>query len=335
MKIGLLFAGQGAQHTGMGKNLYEESEAARKVLDTAGEQVKSWCFEGTKEMLRQTQITQPCIYTVTMAAYEGFQEELLKLTKEQLGKIEIAGFAGFSLGEYSALTASGVIETFEQGLEIVKNRGTWMNQAGLDENGEAKGGMVAAFGEREHVLECVNLSRGQEILEGVNFNSPIQTVVAGHKEALERFKTKAKELGGIKAIPLSVSTAFHSPMMEPAIPKLRDLLLASRLKAPNMKIYSNTTGRDLMENFPEGDDTVEAQGTYIANIMVKQAKSPVYWQETIENMMADGIDVFIEIGPGNTLTGLVKKIKHDAITMNISDHETLMKTMEELRGNIC
>lgn len=207
-----------------------------------------------------------------------------------------------------------------------------MSEAGLDEEGEAKGGMMAAFGERPHVLNCVELARESDILEGVNFNSPVQTVIAGDKKALERFREKCKELGGIKAVPLSVSTAFHSPMMEPAIPKLRELLKKSQLTEPTVKIYSNVTGRDLMENFEETNQT---QAEYIAEVMAKQAKSPVYWQETIENMIRDGVSVFIEIGPGNTLSGLVKKIQHDAVTMHISDMETLEKTMGELRDIGC
>ncbi|WP_051280799.1 ACP S-malonyltransferase [Anaerovorax odorimutans] len=324
MKIGLIFAGQGAQHTGMGKDLYETSEAAKKVIDIAGEEIKGWCFEGTKEMLRQTNITQPCIYTVTMAAYEAFLEEISKLTNEQKDSVEIMGMAGFSLGEYAALTAGGAIEDYEIGLNVVKQRGKWMNEAGLNENGEGKGGMIAAFGDRTKILECVKTVREDGILEGVNFNSPIQTVVAGDKEALARFRKKAKEQGDIKAVPLSVSTAFHSPMMESAVKKLKPLLLESNLKEPVFKLYSNVTGKDLMEGADKPADK------WIADIMAKQAMSPVYWQEIVENIIADGAQVLVEIGPGNTLSGLVKKINHDMITMNVSDEETLKLTIKRI-----
>jgi [acyl-carrier-protein] S-malonyltransferase len=203
-----------------------------------------------------------------------------------------------------------------------------MNEAGKDENGESFGGMIAAFGEREHILECVRISREDGILEGVNFNSPVQTVVAGDKEALERFKTRSKELGHIKAVPLSVGTAFHSPMMAPAVPKLRELLLKSDLKKPTVKVYSNVTGKDVLEG-ASGDE-----GDWISEIMAKQAMSPVYWQETMENMMADGIRTFIEIGPGNTLCGLAKKIDHELVTMHIEDEETLKETIETLKNLI-
>ena len=328
MKIGLLFAGQGAQYSGMGKDLYDNSKEAKRIFDLAGTQIQEWCFEGTKEVLRQTNVTQPCVYTVSMAAYEALLEELSKLDAELIHQVELQEMAGFSLGEYAALTAGGAIRSFEIGLNIVRNRGTWMNEAGKNADGESVGGMVAAFGEREHILECVEASREDGILEGVNFNSPVQTVVAGDKEALERFKVKSKELGHIKAVPLSVGTAFHSPMMEPAVPKLQKLLLASDLKKPTAKVYSNVTGKDIMEG-QDGD-----AGQWIADLMAKQAKSPVYWQETMENMHADGIDIFIEIGPGSTLCGLAKKINHELITLHIENYETLMETINTLKSLI-
>ena len=328
MKIGLLFAGQGAQYSGMGKSLYESSKEAKRIFDLAGQEIQDWCFEGTKETLRQTNITQPCVYTVSVAAYEAFLEELSKLDEDLINQIEMEGMAGFRLGEYAALTAGGAIQSFETGINIVRNRGAWMNEAGKDESGESIGGMIAAFGEREHILECVEVSREDGILAGVNFNSPVQTVVAGDKEALERFKARAKDLGHIKAVPLSVSTAFHSPMMAPAVPKLRELLLKSGLKKPSTKVYSNVTGRDVMEG-ASGDE-----GKWISEIMAKQAMSPVYWQETMENMMADGIRTFIEIGPGTTLCGLAKKIDHELVTMHIEDEDTLKETIETLKSLI-
>ena len=328
MKIGLLFAGQGAQYTGMGKSLYDSSKAAKRIFDLAGQEVQDWCFEGTKETLKQTNVTQPCVYTVSMAAHGALLEELSGLEAELVGQVEMAGVAGFSLGEYAALTAGGAVPDFETGLGIVRRRGAWMNEAGKNAAGENIGGMIAAFGEREQILECVESSRGNGILEGVNFNTPVQTVVAGDKEALERFKAGAKAHGHIKAVPLSVGAAFHSPMMEPAVPKLRELLLASGLKRPSVTVYSNVTGKDAMEGC-SGDE-----GQWLSEIMAKQAKSPVYWQETMENMMADGIRTFIEIGPGNTLCGLAKKINHELVTMHIEDHETLKETMAELKNLI-
>ncbi len=325
MKIGLLFAGQGAQYSGMGKSLFDNSQRAKTIFDVAGSEIQNWCFEGTKEELKQTNVTQPCIYTVSIAAYEAFLEALEKMEPSVSKNVQIQGVAGFSLGEYSALTAAGVISDFQEGIEIVKKRGAWMNQAGKNKSGENIGGMVAALGERKAILECVDQSRENGILEGVNFNSPVQTVVAGDKAALERFTANAKGACGIKkAIPLSVSTAFHSPMMEPAVLKLQELLLSSKLQNPTKVVYCNVTGKDLMA------DCAEQESTWIANLMAKQAKSPVYWQETIENMAADGIDTFIEFGPGTTLCGMVKKIAPNATTMHVEDMETLGHTMETL-----
>jgi len=326
MKIGLLFAGQGAQYPGMGKSLYEKSAAAKKVFDEAGDQIKDRCFNGTKETLRQTKTTQPCIYTVTMAAYCSFLEETAKFDKRFWGKIEPAGVAGFSLGEYSALTAAGVIDDIGKGLDIVTKRGELMFAAGSDENGNPKGGMAAAFGNRRAILKCVEAAREDGILEGVNFNSQVQTVVAGDNGALERFRKIAAE-GRIKVIPLTVGTAFHSPMMAPAAEPLRQILLKSDLKASVTKVYCNLTGRDMFEgNSHAGEDITG----YVADIMAKQVKSPVYWQETIEHMAGDGINTFIEIGPGTTLSGIVKKISHDNATLNIDDGESLEKTMRAL-----
>lgn len=216
MKIGIVFAGQGAQYSGMGKDLYDSYPQAKEIFDMAGEQIKDWCFNGDKETLKQTHVTQPTIYTVSMAAYKALLAELKENGLED--QLEVTAVAGFSLGEYSALTAAGVIDDIGKGVEIVAKRGTLMQEAGLDENGNAKGGMAAALGKRDKILEAVEQAREDGILEGVNFNSPKQTVVAGDKAAVARFEEIAKE-NKIKAIPLSVSTAFHSPMMIPAAEK--------------------------------------------------------------------------------------------------------------------
>jgi [acyl-carrier-protein] S-malonyltransferase len=315
----------------MGKSLYDHSSKSQRIFDLAGDEIKNWCFEGSKDILKQTNVTQPCIYTVELAAYEAFMEALSGLTDSKRDSIEISGMAGFSLGEYAALTAGGVIQDFQAGLNIVRQRGQWMNEAGKDADGENKGGMIAAFGERERIIQCVEKARETGILEAVNFNSPVQTVVAGDKEALKRFRTEAKAFGQIKAVPLSVSGAFHSPMMEPAAEKLRELLSQTEIQKPSMKIYANITGRDLMDGYEKGSEEFSNPSQWITDVMARQAKSPVYWQETIENMYEDGIHILIEFGPGTTLSGLAKKINPAVETMNVQDYESLTATMERIK----
>lgn len=324
MKIGVTFAGQGAQYPGMGKDLYDNYQAAKNIFDMAGEQVKNWCFEGDEETLKQTHVTQPCVYTVTMAAYEAFMEAL---EKEGLkDDVEIVGYAGFSLGEYAALTAAGAIDEIKKGMEIVTKRGQMMNEAGLGPDGQPMGKMAAAMSKREAVLELVEEVRGDGILEGVNFNSPAQTVVAGDKDAVARFAEAAKEKK-VRAKVLPVGTAFHSPMMIPAAEKLKTVLREAGLKTPNARIYANVTAEDMMKDF-DGSDA----GEYLADIMSRQAKSPVYWQETIEHFKRDGAEILIEIGPGKTLSGLAKKTEPELKRFNIETAESLRETIEGLKA---
>ncbi|HIU25661.1 MAG TPA: ACP S-malonyltransferase [Candidatus Copromorpha excrementigallinarum] len=323
IKIGIVFAGQGAQYSGMGKDLYEAYPEAKKIFDMAGEQVKEWCFEGDEETLKQTHVTQPTIYTTTMAAYEAL---MARIKEEGLAdKLEITALAGFSLGEYSALTAAGAIDDIAKGIEIVTRRGTLMQEAGMDEEGNNKGGMAAGLGDRQAVLEAVEEAREDGILEAVNFNSPSQTVVAGDKAAIKRFRRAAREKK-IKAIPLGVSTAFHSPMMIPAAEKLKDVLTEAGLKTPEMKVYANVTADDMMKDFNGGD-----AGAYLADILSKQAMSPVHWDDIIKRFHGDGVKAIIEVGPGKTLTGLTKKTCPDIEALNVENAETLENTVEELK----
>lgn len=314
MKIGILFSGQGSQYPGMGRNLYDNYPKAKEVFDKAGDEIKSWCFEGSKEMLRQTHITQPSVYTVTLAAYEAFMEN----------NIEVMGVAGFSMGEYAALTAAEVIEDFDTALGIIRKRGQFMTEAGTDENGEAKGAMAAVFGKRDKILSCVDTLREGDILEAVNFNSPMQTVVAGDISAIDRLKERGKSEFGLKVIPLSVSTAFHSPMMAPAAERLRQELASVKFHKPRIRVYTNVTGDDLMKGFDGDIDS------WMIDKLAAQAKLPVYWQETIENMHRDGAEAFIEVGPGSTLSGFVAKIIKGARVFHIEDKESLERALAEV-----
>ena len=323
MKIGIVFAGQGAQYSGMGKDLYDSYPQAKEIFDLAGDQIKEWCFEGDAETLKQTHVTQPTIYTVSMAAYKALLAELEKNGLSD--KLEIDAVAGFSLGEYSALTAAGVIPKISEGVEIVAQRGTLMQEAGRDEDGNAKGTMAAALGKREKILDLVEQAREDGILEGVNFNSPKQTVVAGDKAAVARFAELAKE-NRIKAIPLSVSTAFHSPMMIPAAEKLKDVLRQAELKMPEITVYADVTADDIMKDCDGGD-----LKDYLVEIMAKQAMSPVYWEEIIRRFEADGVKAIIEVGPGTTLSGLTKKTCKEIAALNVENVETLQETIAQLK----
>ncbi len=323
MKIGIVFAGQGAQYSGMGKDLYDSYPQAKEIFDLAGDQIKEWCFEGDAETLKQTHVTQPTIYTVSMAAYKALLAELEKNGLSD--KLEIDAVAGFSLGEYSALTAAGVIPKISEGVEIVAQRGTLMQEAGRDEDGNAKGTMAAALGKREKILDLVEQAREDGILEGVNFNSPKQTVVAGDKAAVVRFAELAKE-NRIKAIPLSVSTAFHSPMMIPAAEKLKDVLRQAELKMPEITVYADVTADDIMKDYDGGD-----LKDYLVEIMAKQAMSPVYWEEIIRRFEADGVKAIIEVGPGTTLSGLTKKTCKEIAALNVENVETLQETIAQLK----
>jgi [acyl-carrier-protein] S-malonyltransferase len=315
----------------MGKSLYGAHPAARDIFNRAGDGIRRLCFEGTKDELRQTHITQPTVFTVDAAAYAALAAELAGTGLADVygggGGLEIAGFAGFSLGEYAALSASGCISDFESALALVEKRGGYMAEAGRGADGGQTGAMLAVFGERKAVLAAVETAREDGILEAVNFNSPSQTVAAGDAAAVGRLRKTAKGTDGLKAVPLNVSAAFHSPLMAPASEKLAEALRGMDFHAPRVRVYANTTGRDIMEGRPPS----LTDAAWIRERLALQLKSPVYWQETIENMAADGIRLFVELGPGQTLSGFVKKIMPDAPVFHVEDAESLENTMASIK----
>ncbi len=323
MKIGIVFAGQGAQYEGMGKDLYDYYPKARKIFDQAGEQVKEWCFHSSKEVLRETQVTQPSVYTVTMAAYEVLMEEISK--EESLkDKLEVIAYGGFSLGEYAALTAAGSIDCINTCNEIVSKRGILMHNAGMDEDGNSIGGMAAAFGKRDKIIEIVETMKSDKVLQVANFNSPVQTVVAGEKEAIQEFMVEAKK-NKVKTVPLSVGTAFHTEMMKPASEGLLPMLLEAKMKAPTTLCYSNITGMDIMNEFDGRDVSV-----YLAEKMAEQISKSVYWEEIVNDMVNKGAEVIIEVGPGNTLSSFTRKINPEILTLNVENHQSLEETIKSL-----
>jgi [acyl-carrier-protein] S-malonyltransferase len=328
-KIGIVFSGQGAQYPGMGRELAASSPAAAAVFEAAGAELKDIIFDGTADQLQQTDITQPAVYTVDMAVWAAFREAFEKASAapgpDAPCAPEIACMAGFSLGEYAALTASGVIPSFEQGLELVRKRGRFMAEAGRHDDGSPRGAMAAAIGERSDILALVDASRGGYVLEAVNFNSPQQTAIAGDAEAIETFKAKAKEFSAgdsgrkVKAIPLKVSSAFHSPIMMPAAEWLDKELENMTFGTPCIDVYLDQTGGLLQDD-----------GRSPREIMREQLIHPVHWQEILEAMAASGVESVVELGPGKTLTGLTKKTLDGADAIHIEDDATMKEAMENL-----
>ena len=297
-KIAFVFSGQGAQYPGMGKSICEGSKAAREIFEIS-ERLRpgttAQCFEGTKEELSLTVNTQPCLYTVDLAIASAVKEA---------GVIPDA-VAGFSLGEIAALTFAGVM-TKEDGFRLVTKRGQLMNDAG-----ERNPGAMAAV-MRLTPQQVMELAAEFGVWP-VNYNSPAQTVVAGAKEAMSEFLAAVKGQRGM-AVPLAVSGAFHSPFMAEASTGLEAVLKDVEYDKGWCDVYANATAK------PYPQDPEEAK-----QLTALQVKSPVQWQKTIETMVEDGFDTFIEVGAGKTLTGLIKKIAPEVTAIPIESAEDLEK----------
>jgi [acyl-carrier-protein] S-malonyltransferase len=326
-RIAAVFAGQGAQYPGMGKSLYEESAAARAVFETAGEKVTRDCFEATREELNMTDVTQPAVYTVDMAAWAAFAERLAGLKS---AAVEIIGMAGFSLGEYAAFTVAGVIPDVKVGIELIRERGRLMAAAGRHADGSPRGAMAAVLGAREDILELVENARGSWMLEAVNLNAPTQTVIAGDAEAIGEFGALAKSSDRkLRVMPLPVSTAFHSPIMAPASEGIREAASKIAFGEPAYELYLDMTAGTLTEYLraaPDGEASADVAAA-IPGIMAEQVKSPVRWQEITEALAAAGAEAIVEFGPGKTLTGLAKKTAPGVTALNVQDAESLEETV--------
>lgn len=296
-KIAFVFSGQGAQYSGMGRELCEVSPSAKKVFDTADflrPGTSKQCFEAPKDELSLTINTQPCLFCTDLAAAEALKEA---------GIIPDA-VAGFSLGEIAALTFAGILSG-EEGFSFVCRRGEAMHKAA-----EKKGGGMMAVVKLDNAKVEELCAKYSDVFP-VNYNCPGQLVVAGGKDSLKSFAEDVKAAGG-KGLPLAVSGAFHSPFMAEAVGELKPKLNAVELKNGVIPVYSNYTA----QLYPK--DAAEMK-----ELILNQIDHPVRWQQIIEAMHADGFDIFIEVGAGKTLVNLINKILPDAKTLNVENKQTL------------
>jgi [acyl-carrier-protein] S-malonyltransferase len=291
MTLALLFPGQGSQSVGMGKALCEASAAARAVFDAAdaalGFPISRLCFEGPEEELRLTANTQPAILTHSIAALEDLRARFPE-------RLEGAAFAaGHSLGEYSADVAAGAL-AFEDAVRLVRERGRFMQEAVP----AGVGAMAAIVGLAPSEVEaaCAEAAQG-EVVAPANYNSPEQTVIAGHAAAVERAGKACLARGAKRAIPLPVSAPFHCALMSPAREKMRPLLEAAALAAPRLPVVTNVDAEPARE------------AGALRSALVRQVDSPVRWVESVQRLAREGVDRALEIGPGNVLAGLVRRIE--------------------------
>jgi [acyl-carrier-protein] S-malonyltransferase len=292
-----VFPGQGSQSVGMGRDLYDNVKSAKSIFEQAdkalGISITKLCFEGPEDDLRQTINAQPALVTTAFAC--------LAAARELSGKnLPAPAFlAGHSLGEYTALAVAGVFD-FSTAVKLARERGRLMHEAGQ----KRAGAMAAILGLDEAKL--VDVCRQSDTVMA-NINSPGQIVISGADENITKAMALATAAGASRAVPLQVSGAFHSPLMQPAVEGMIKYLGAAQFKNPSIPVIANTTATPLA--------TAEAVKTELRN----QLTSPVQWQRTIEYMVKQGVSTFIEIGPGKVLTGLIKRISKEAKLINIGD----------------
>ena len=303
-KIAFVFAGQGAQTPGMGKDVYEAIPAAAQVFaeaDSVREGTSRQCFEADAAELMETKNTQPCIYTVDLAMAAALEDAGIKADMT----------AGYSLGELAALTYAGSM-TIEEGMRVVSERGRLMQIA--SEAHET--GMAAVLKLTDEQVE--EICGRYTDLYPVNFNSDGQVSVAGDKDQLVSMQADVKEAGGIAKI-LDVSGAFHSPYMNDAAEEFESVLKDANINEAGIPVYSNRTASPY-----EGD---------YRQLLKEQIINPVYWKKLVNNMIDEGVDTFIELGPGKALTSMITRISKDVKMYRVSDMDTLAKTLEGVKNN--
>ncbi len=306
-KIMLMFPGQGSQYVGMGKDLYEKYPSAKNIIDMLGADLKKIMFEGSEEDLKNTQNAQPAIFAASMACFEVLKQSA------DLNKFEIIT-AGHSLGEYSAMCAAGIFN-FQDGLSMVKARGGFIQKA----SEQNPGTMAAILGlDKDIVINICAQASQTGVCDAVNFNSPGQIVISGSAEAVQKAVQLAQAQGASKAILLNVSGPFHSKLMTPASEMMKEELNKYEFNNPVYPVITNC------------DAQTTKDVSNIKEKLAKQINNSVKWDASILNAIADGAELFIEIGPQRVLSGLMRRIDKTKKVLNIEDLASLEKTLKEL-----
>jgi len=307
-KVAFVFPGQASQYSGMGKELAEKYPVARAVFEEAdkalGFSVSKLCFEGTEDDLKLTANTQPAILTVSVAAARVLAEK--GITPDFV--------AGHSLGEYSALVAAGSLK-FAEAVKSVRQRGTYMQEAVP----AGQGAMAAIMGLSPAVVldACKRAAEGQ-ICSPANLNSPEQTVISGHAGAVKRAVEIASQLGAKRSMVLPVSAPFHSALMMPAQEKLEKDLSATEFADLQVPLVTNVDA-----------DSIR-QGEEARSALIRQVTMPVRWEESMRMLLDEGVNTFVEVGPGRVLTGLMRQIERSVATLNVEDEKSLQATREKI-----
>ena len=304
-KIAFIFPGQGSQAVGMGKDLYDNFEASKHVFDKAnevlGKDIKHICFEGDEEVLKQTVNTQPAILTTSIACLEALKS---------LVDVTPAYVAGHSLGEYAAYYTAGVVD-LEHALTLIQKRADLMSDA-------PAGAMTAVLNATDdQIKEALEKANKDGYVDVANYNSPSQLVITGEADAVKKAGEYLQEMGVKRVIPLAVSGAFHSMLMKDASEKFAEFIADMDIKNAQIPVITNVDAEITTENFKPK--------------MSKQICSSVYWTQTIQRMIENGVEIFVELGNGKVLSGLNRKISSEITTYNVYDKATCEEVAEKLK----